>query len=269
MPAVDNEHAASTGLSLSGSARFLAKHPTARRMAHGVARHGENLLSVLGRYDIRHRTYYNDARRDRHPTVCTIVDMIPELLPDFFPVNPHQNKRLVAAESDLIFSISESTTRDILSLYDVDAGRVVTTPLGIEPSEFASPPTVVNPFSSPYVLFVGQRAGYKNFLRLAQAVVPLLLRDPSLSLALVGGGPLTRGGTSHLRGSRSSAARTAGGRPRRRPSQGLFRGGGVRVSVRLRGVWDSPARSLRVTMPRGGEPDELFPRGRWRRDRVF
>lgn len=206
MPMVDNEHAASTGLSHRRSSEILSGRPTLRRVVHGLIRHGEDLLRVAGRYDLLHRTYYSSVARSRRPAVCTIVDMIPELFPQHFGVNPHQNKRQVAADSDLIFSISECTSRDIASVYGIDRSRIVTTPLGIDPQKFNRSATSTNPFRPPYVLFVGQRSGYKNFNRMAKAMEPILLREPQLSVAVVGGGPLTADEMA-LFGGRESQAR--------------------------------------------------------------
>jgi glycosyltransferase involved in cell wall biosynthesis len=191
MPMVDNEHAASTHLAMRGSAQLLSGHRIARRAVHAVLKRADDLLCDLGRYDVLHRTYYATLRSVRRPAVCTVVDMIPELLPQHFAVNPHQNKLQVVRASDLIFSISECTSRDLVSVYGLDRARVVTTPLGIDLAEFISPPHASNPFRAPYILFVGQRDGYKNFRRLAEAFRSLCVGHPSVSLAVVGGGPLS------------------------------------------------------------------------------
>jgi glycosyltransferase involved in cell wall biosynthesis len=123
--------------------------------------------------------------------------MIPELFPELCGQNPHQNKRRLAETSDLILSISECTSRDIVAVYGLDRTKIVTTPLGIDPVEFTSSPTARNPFRRPYLLFVGQRAGYKNFARLVAALRPILTRHPTLSLAILGG-PLTEHETTLL-----------------------------------------------------------------------
>src|SRR3954469_12816340 len=117
MPVVDNEHAESTRLSLRGSTKVLSGSRIVRRGVHATLSRVDELLRGLGRYDVLHRTYYSEARSVRRPAVCTIVDMIPDLFPEHFGASPHQNKRQVAMASDLIFSISECTSRDIASVY--------------------------------------------------------------------------------------------------------------------------------------------------------
>jgi glycosyltransferase involved in cell wall biosynthesis len=201
MPIVDNEHAESTHLSMRGSTKLLSRSRALRRGVHSALSRVDDLLRAISRYDILHRTYYAEARRVSRPAVCTIVDMIPDLFPEHFGANPHQNKRQVAMASDLIFSISECTSRDIVAVYGLDPSRIVTAPLGIDLSEFKVSPSSINPFRPPYVLFVGQRGGYKNFRRFAAALAPLLKSSPALSLAVVGGGPLSEDETEPFKAS--------------------------------------------------------------------
>ena len=163
MPAVDNEHAASARLSLPGSLRVLSGHPMLRRAAHATLSRADDFLRVAGRYDILHRTYYSDPKPARRPTACTIVDMIPDLFPQHFGQDPHLAKRRVTEASDLILSISECTSRDIMAVYGTDRSKIVTTPLGIDAAQFISPPNAVNPFRPPYLLFVGQRGELQEF----------------------------------------------------------------------------------------------------------
>ncbi|HLK88470.1 MAG TPA: glycosyltransferase family 1 protein [Polyangia bacterium] len=186
MPLVDNEHAASTGIANRHSTSLLARHGLGRRLVHSALQRTDALLRAAGQYRVLHQTYYAQPPRTRRRAACTIVDMIPDLFPQHFAGNPHQRKREVAAACDLVFSISECTTRDIVAVYGLDPGKIVTTQLGIDLAEFVSPASATNPFRAPYVLFVGQRGGYKNFQRLAAALVPVLAQWPELSLAVVG-----------------------------------------------------------------------------------
>jgi glycosyltransferase involved in cell wall biosynthesis len=191
MPLVNNEHAVTAGLSSKTGSRILAAHSSVQRLVHAALRHSDSILSALGRFDILHRTYYSETRAVRRPVVCTVVDMIPELLPHYFPGgNPHERKREVVQASDLVFSISESTSRDIVQLYGCRPERVVTTPLGIDLPLFANAPKLTNPFKAPYVLFVGSRGGYKNFRRFSAAAAGVLAGHADLTLAVVGGGAL-------------------------------------------------------------------------------
>jgi glycosyltransferase involved in cell wall biosynthesis len=190
LPWVDNEHAIAAGLSSQGGTT-LSAHPILRCLYYAALSGNDLLRSAVDSYDILHRTYYAAPGPVRQPSVCTVVDMIPELLPHYFPEgNPHRRKRDVVQASDLVLSISESTTRDVLEFYGYPASRVVTTPLGIDCQAFADRPKVSHPFRAPYVLFVGLRHRYKNFRRFALAAAAVLSAHPEVSLALVGGGAL-------------------------------------------------------------------------------
>jgi glycosyltransferase involved in cell wall biosynthesis len=191
LPWVDNAHAIAANLASQQGGRALAAHPILRWLYY-VALSGNDLLrSAIEPYDVLHRTYYAAPGPVRRPSVCTVVDMIPEILPHHFPEgNPHRRKRDVAQASDLLLSISESTTRDIMEIYGCPASRVVTTPLGIDCQAFAGGPKVSHPFRAPYILFVGLRHRYKNFRRFALAAAAVLNSHPEVSLALVGGGAL-------------------------------------------------------------------------------
>lgn len=194
LPCVDNEYAIAAGLSSRLGAATLAAHPVLRWLYYRALAGNDLLRSTIDDYDILHRTYYAAPGPVRRPSVCTVVDMIPELLPHFFPEgNPHHRKRDVVQASDLVFSISESTTRDVLELYGGPASRVVTTPLGIDCQAFADGPRISHPFRAPYVLFVGLRHRYKNFQRFGLAAAAVLATHPEVSLALVGGGVLLEG----------------------------------------------------------------------------
>lgn len=191
LPFVDNEHAIAAGLSSRRGRTTLSAHPVLRWLYYLALTGNDRLRSAIDQYDIFHRTYYAAPHPVRRPSVCTVVDMIPERLPHYFPEgNPHRRKRDVVAASDMILSISESTTRDLLEFYGCPASRVVTTPLGIDYQAFADAPKVSHPFRPPYILFVGLRHRYKNFRRFGQAAAVVLAAHPELSLALVGGGAL-------------------------------------------------------------------------------
>jgi glycosyltransferase involved in cell wall biosynthesis len=191
MPWVDNEHAVTAGLSSRRGRNILNAHPRVLSIVHSALRYGDSIFGATGHFDILHRTYYSETRALRRPVVCTVVDMIPELFPAHFPKgNPHERKREVVQGCDLVLSISESTSRDVVELYGYPAERVVTIPLGIDLPLFSRAPRLPNPFRRPYVLFVGNRDGYKNFGRFGTAVSAVLAARPDLSLAVVGGGAL-------------------------------------------------------------------------------
>jgi glycosyltransferase involved in cell wall biosynthesis len=141
--------------------------------------------------DIVHHTYYYDKPWRTHPSsrhVVTIHDMIPELFPNHFPSgSPHARKHEHILAADAILCVSESTKRDLLSLYPDVSVPVLVTPLGVS-SEF-NPGREDPTEHGGYFLFVGSRGGYKNFNLLMEAYAQIS-HTTSADLLLVGGGPI-------------------------------------------------------------------------------
>src|SRR5690606_29583722 len=108
---------------------------------------------------------------DRYRTgarVSTVFDMIPEVMPDVVPGDPHDGKREFLESSDAIVCISETTRKDLLEHWG-DLGKPVhVTYLGVDTAFFDPAPSAVD-LPDDYVLFVGRRWGYKNFALLADA----------------------------------------------------------------------------------------------------
>ena len=138
----------------------------------------QTIVSVLAltlRPKVLFNAYYTDVQTPGHE-VFTVYDMIPELMPHHFPLADAGNLKFVAQKrrslerAALIFSISASTARDLLTYYPhLDAERVVVTPLGVDNIFFESPPTLTGDESRPYFLYVGHRGRHKNFARLLAA----------------------------------------------------------------------------------------------------
>lgn len=143
--------------------------------------------------DMVHATYYartpGSASRGKG-LATTIFDMTPERFPDLFPRgNPHLLKEDYVRKSDLVIFISESTRRDVLEMYGDFLGQSVVIPWGYG-SEFTADGPTHPGLPQEYVLFVGQRAGYKDFAVLVEALRQSDAGVRSLPLVLVGGGPL-------------------------------------------------------------------------------
>ena len=144
--------------------------------------------------DIEHHTYFRAgylSRGTTPPMVVTVYDMTPELFPDLFPRgNPHADKREYLRRATLVLCISESTRRDLLRVYGPVGSPTIVTHLGVG-RRFAQ--GAIRPPWCPdrYVLFVGSRAGYKDFRIAVEAFAELAPTDRGTALLAVGGGPFT------------------------------------------------------------------------------
>ncbi len=149
--------------------------------------------------DLVHRTFYDPAwlrGQGRTPLVITVYDMIPEMFPEQVPAGVHMAKRDYVARADLILTISDRTRRDLINFYGTPAAPVVVTPLGVDRMFSTAISQNASAATSPYLMYVGHRGGYKDFDLLLQ-VLPAL--PPELSLLAVGGGPWTEREASRAR----------------------------------------------------------------------
>ena len=144
--------------------------------------------------DITHRTYYRAdylSRTSTTPLVVTVYDMTPELFPELFPKgNPHLFKREYVRRAAVVLCISESTRRDLVRIYGSVQSPTMVTHLGVS-HRFA--PGALPPGWCPdrYVLFLGDRGGYKDFRVAIEAFAELAPTARGTALVAVGGGPFT------------------------------------------------------------------------------
>lgn len=192
VPLFWNEHLSACPGSFRGIALKPKRHT--RMNAHlrsALGKLSDSAITWFGTHDVRHHTFYGREVDHRHPNVCTVVDMIPEIFPEQFPgMKPHRHKLEMVREVDLVLAISETTRRDLLRMVPNMRAEVVTIHLGVDREKFVSPEhDDVVPYRD-YVLYIGNRSGYKNFDKLADAIAPLMASRPWLKLVCIGGGPL-------------------------------------------------------------------------------
>lgn len=138
---------------------------------------------------IYHPTYYSPAfirEIGNHPFIVTVHDMTYERFPDLFLDSKIiiQQKREIITKANHIIAISQHTKKDLIEL------------LGIKPEKIdviyhgcSLRPTVNHyrlKLPEKYILFVGDRAFYKNFQRLLQAFSIVRQSIPQLHLVCTG-----------------------------------------------------------------------------------
>jgi glycosyltransferase involved in cell wall biosynthesis len=154
----------------------------------------KNTIKTLhqGDFDVFIPTYYSPYFLDSlngKPFVLTVYDMIHEILPQYFTsandFETVKNKKLLMEKATKIISISESTKRDIIKIYPhIDSRKIEIVYL----SHSIKPKNVVElDLPKEYILFVGNRTIYKNFLFFLKAVAPILQSNPKLFLVCAGG----------------------------------------------------------------------------------
>lgn len=144
--------------------------------------------------NIFHPTYYRGDvdKFKRSPVVITVYDMIHELYEDQFKKHDPtvKNKRLSINSADAIICISMNTKEDLLKYYNISENNIWVVYLGNSLDRYKSfdPEEVYcqNSIQTPYLLFVGNRGGYKNFSLLLDVYINRFADD--FDLICFGGG---------------------------------------------------------------------------------
>jgi glycosyltransferase involved in cell wall biosynthesis len=166
---------------------FLVKRPFKgkQRIINCVNRMDSIRKIKKGNYDVLHPTYYDPyvLREKTKPLVITVHDMIHELFPGYFPHDTItvKNKKNMLLNAHRIIAISENTKSDILKLYPkIDHEKIAVIYHGIAYDILDDTEKKEN-----YVLYTGQRTGYKNFDAFIHGIAPLL-RQYDLQLICTG-----------------------------------------------------------------------------------
>ena len=165
---------------------------SAERLDYGAARHiptwrfrgstrlrVQDVIASVAAHWVKpalfYSSYYGNAR-SAAPQVFTVYDMIHERV---YGSGPHgsrparrflQEKSCCLERAAALLAISEATARDIVAHYpSIDAAKIVVTPLGVDEVFFEAAGRQPVPAGKPYLLYVGNRGGTKNFVRLLDA----------------------------------------------------------------------------------------------------
>ena len=145
------------------------------------------------RPDIVHETYYSaDAFAPRGARrVITVYDMIYERFPSEFSGGQlTAAKKISVSRADHVVCISESTRRDLIDILGIAAERVSVVYLGYDGlslSVVSGEPRLQGD-TRPFLLFVGNRGGYKNFGSLLQAFASSSFLRNNFTVVCFGGG---------------------------------------------------------------------------------
>lgn len=153
--------------------------------------------------DILHRTYFYPFCHFPGPAknILTVYDMIHEKYPQQYSSRDPiaRWKKRAVQSADTIICISENTRKDLLDHYDtVPTEKVFVTHLGFDALGNLLTDEPASTFRAravgadmPYILFVGHRAGYKNFAGLLQAYSNSPWLNQNFALLSFGGGAFT------------------------------------------------------------------------------
>lgn len=175
----------------------LAKNRRANQVFSRLNRLYSSTKLSLGNFDIFHPTYYHSYFLNKigtKPLVLTFHDVISEKYGETYPVfgkGLSGLKQKLLQRADVVISVSQATKRGILEYFEIDESKIKVVPLGNYLAKQAlKTKDLNNNLNLPerYVLFVGNRDYYKNFVGFVEAISPTLAKDKDLKLVCAGGG---------------------------------------------------------------------------------
>lgn len=145
-------------------------------------------MARMSSFDVLHPTYYDNyflSARRLPPYVLTVHDVIAERrFMDAPGRKMASDKKNLIARASRIIAISEATKKGILEFYDVPESSISVIYHG-RPDYVSGVPAVP---VAPFLLFVGQRWGYKNFSGMLAQAAPFMKRH-DVRLKVVGKEP--------------------------------------------------------------------------------
>lgn len=135
-------------------------------------------------FDVFHPTFYDTyflPYIGKKPFVLTVHDMIPEILSwDYDPQVAW--KRKLVSEASHIIAVSNKTKADLMDLLHVPDSKISVIYHGSTDRPLTSKPSLVD---YPYILYVGQRNSYKNFLPMLESL-SMVIQKYGLSVICTG-----------------------------------------------------------------------------------
>ena len=151
---------------------------------------GRNRLESIealkrGNYDVFHPTFFDGyflPYLGNKPFVLTVHDMIPELFIGKKDMQVRQ-KPILCEKAAHIVTVSNKTKQDLIDILDVPPEKISVIYHGAPEYKEISPTPLVR---GKYILFVGNREGYKNFKLMVKAIAPLLKYHSEIKLVCTG-----------------------------------------------------------------------------------
>ena len=142
-----------------------------------------------GNFDVFHPTYYDHYFLDyigNKPYVLTVYDLIHQIFPEYSLWEPIDKSKELLNRASKIIAISESTKQDLKTIFGIDDSKIVVSYLANSMSTKLHPGTIKMQLPQRYLLFVGYREIYKNFLFFAQAFAIISETEADLFLICTG-----------------------------------------------------------------------------------
>ncbi|MBE7170978.1 MAG: glycosyltransferase family 4 protein [Williamsia sp.] len=144
-----------------------------------------------GDFDLFHPTYYDDYFLEyigEKPFVVTVYDMIHQIFPEYGLYEKLDKNKDLLDRASKIISISESTKTDLVNMFNIDEKKIAVTHLAssLEAEGEDVSASFKEKLPAKYLLYVGGRGAYKNFLFFAQVVAAVVEKEKDLAVVCTG-----------------------------------------------------------------------------------
>lgn len=180
---------------LINSMKFKQPFSSCRNIRYNAMEYGkfESIKALKkGDFDVFHPTFFDDyfiPYLNGKPFVLTIHDMIPELYPQYFDSENDMQilgKKKLAPLASAIIAVSEKTKEDVVKILNVPENKVYVVYHGGEHINSFWTSKQNSNENNPYILFVGERGNYKNFIPFTSAIAPMLKSMDKLQVVCTG-----------------------------------------------------------------------------------
>lgn len=173
--------------------RLRSYMPKGSRMMISLNRYVSMPLIKSWKPDVVHETYYTKSFLSPKlcPSIVTIHDMIFELFPGDFPSRFYtsQLKKHAIERAKHIICISENTRRDLITIYNTNPNKISVVHHGFNKFNVYNNKEInLNLHNKPYLLYVGSRSIYKNYLGFIRSVSYSKKLKKDFNIIAFGGG---------------------------------------------------------------------------------
>lgn len=146
----------------------------------------ENLFE-RNSYDVFHPTFFSPyfLGKIKKPFVLTVHDLTAEYYPEYFGRRNNQilGRKALIKKSTHIVVPSINTKRDLMAYYKVDDEKITVIYRGGPEPDRANRKSL---YDFPYLLFVGLREGYKNFVQMVTKSIGVFRKYPDIHMVCTG-----------------------------------------------------------------------------------
>jgi len=150
-------------------------------------------VSIKNDTIVHYSNYSKPLKRTAGRSIITVHDMIYELFPQFFPARDMtaRLKKISCEFADKIVVVSNTTKDDLVRLLGVNEEKITVIYHGNSLKSVLPMETSVSD-RGPFILYVGQRGGYKNFSAFIQAYSQSSLLRDNFRIICFGGGKFSK-----------------------------------------------------------------------------